>query len=377
LYESLIATRGRGEPKSTDFEESKGTNVQPYHRQSAAWSSKDEQRLQLKSGAEYDPDDIFYTRPSNSNVRSRSSRVSSTGDQVFERHPRTREYQYPPLQRLGRGEGEVIARVHQENYSEKPQSNSQSQFRNQGRNTQTHTGSGLPAVDHGVTAESNHGETATAFAESRTYKGGFSTRQPTGDSRSIRNRGGRPNKIEEERGASDEFSFVKAEVFTEGPKTYAAHYVADVSNYTMAHRHYDGNGRLRNADGIFEAWKPSDWMTANDGSKEAFSLASSGTLTVKKDGIYYIYAQIHYLDVHDINGFLVQINSEPFLQCTTMTETHGSSSSKSNTCFTGGITHLKENDRILIKDIETNRYSIFRPEKSFFGLMRIGNASGR
>lgn len=81
--------------------------------------------------------------------------------------------------------------------------------------------------------------------------------------------------------------------------------------------------------------------------------------------------QIHYLDEHDINGYVVQVNTTPFLQCTTMTETR-SGGSKSNSCFTAGITQLKENDRILVRDIETNRYSIFKPEKSFFGLMRIG-----
>jgi hypothetical protein len=57
-----------------------------------------------------------------------------------------------------------------------------------------------------------------------------------------------------------------------------------------------------------------------------------------------------------------------------MTETYAAGS-KSNSCFTAGVNYLKENDRIVIKDIETNRYSIFKPEKSFFGLMKIGDTS--
>jgi hypothetical protein len=67
--------------------------------------------------------------------------------------------------------------------------------------------------------------------------------------------------------------------------------VADASNYTLSHRHYEGNGRLKNVDGIFSAWKASDWMAGNDGSK-VFSLSSTGVLTVKKEGLYYIYAQV-------------------------------------------------------------------------------------
>lgn len=93
---------------------------------------------------------------------------------------------------------------------------------------------------------------------------------------------------------SGEITIVKADAWVEGPKPLAAHFVADVSNYTTAHKHYDGNGRLRNADGIFEAWRPAEWMTANksaDGTK-SFVLSPNGVLTVKKGGLYYIYAQV-------------------------------------------------------------------------------------
>jgi len=73
-----------------------------------------------------------------------------------------------------------------------------------------------------------------------------------------------------------------------------------------------------------------------------------------------------------MNGYNVLVNTEPLLQCTTMTETHYGGS-KSNTCYTGGMTMLSSGDRILIKDVETHRYSIFKPEKSFFGLVRMAS----
>lgn len=89
-------------------------------------------------------------------------------------------------------------------------------------------------------------------------------------------------------------SIVKSEAWVEGPRPLAAHFVADVSNYTTAHKHYDGNGRLRNADGIFESWRPADWMLAKEGqsAEKNFVLNGSGVLTVKKAGLYYIYAQV-------------------------------------------------------------------------------------
>jgi len=56
-----------------------------------------------------------------------------------------------------------------------------------------------------------------------------------------------------------------------------------------------------------------------------------------------------------------------------MSETYGPGA-KSNSCFTGGVHSLKEGDKVVIKDVETNRYSIFKPDKSFFGLMRIAGS---
>jgi len=88
-------------------------------------------------------------------------------------------------------------------------------------------------------------------------------------------------------------SIVRAEAYVEGGATVvAAHYVADVSNFTVAHKNYEGNGRLKNSDGIFAAWRPADWMIGNPKVKDTFALSSSGVVTVKKGGLYFIYAQV-------------------------------------------------------------------------------------
>ncbi|ODN01895.1 Ectodysplasin-A [Orchesella cincta] len=398
LYEGLVATGGRNEPRSLDFAGS-NSGILPHHRTSAAWSERESRTssgIQLKSGDSYSnvasgfgessgpqiSDELQYRRTSSgrrgssgtgsrtgagssasysssSSTRSstliaggapgtyhRSSRVPATSDFLYPSTSQSgaRSVQYPPLKRLGQGDGEVIARVLQtdsDNDSEVPNS---------------------------ASASASYGETASAHSESRRRQGsrrvtpkrqaGFKHARKIADS------------------GSGEISIVKAEAWVEGPaKAVAAHYVADVSNFTTSHRHYEGNGRLRNADGIFASWKPSDWMETKSADEEKnFVLNKNGVLTVKKSGLYYVYAQIHYLDEHDINGYIVQVNTTPFLQCTTMTETNNAGS-KSNSCFTAGITHLKENDRLIVKDIEANRYSIFKPEKSFFGLMKIGEAS--
>ena len=40
---------------------------------------------------------------------------------------------------------------------------------------------------------------------------------------------------------------------------------------------------------------------------EDFPLDHEGRLSVKKSGLYYIYAQVNYLDEHDVNAFPVPI----------------------------------------------------------------------
>jgi len=137
------------------------------------------------------------------------------------------------------------------------------------------------------------------------------------------------------------------------PESVVAHFVADVSNFTS-----EDNPRLRNSDGVFQIWKPEQWNT-----KDALEYdKTDGTLTIKKSGIYYVYAQIHYHD-ENVEGFKLELNTKPLLQCTSKQET--------NSCFTAGLTKINANDKMVVKNIGQNIFSIFKPEKSFFGLMRV------
>lgn len=74
--------------------------------------------------------------------------------------------------------------------------------------------------------------------------------------------------------------------------------------------------------------------------------------------------QIHYHDEQQ-NSFIVDVNGAPLLQCTTQ--------NGSNSCFTAGLHELKRGDRIVIKNVGVDRFSIYKPEKSFFGLVKVGN----
>ena len=59
---------------------------------------------------------------------------------------------------------------------------------------------------------------------------------------------------------------------------------------------------------IFRQWAPARWASRMRVTEE-FPLDSDGRLSVKKSGLYYIYAQVNYLDEHDVNAFQVRLNN--------------------------------------------------------------------
>ncbi|XP_024871103.1 uncharacterized protein LOC112454116 isoform X1 [Temnothorax curvispinosus] len=150
-------------------------------------------------------------------------------------------------------------------------------------------------------------------------------------------------------------------------QVYAIHYGADSSLFSTQDEH-TGNGRARHYNGIFRAWQPSEWV-ADLGMSRHFTLAGDGKLTVHEPGLYLVYAQIHYLDEHDENGFHMLVNGKPILQCMVYSPGMGH---KSRSCFSAQVTVLQAGDHLILKDIGSARYTLFQHDKSFFGLVKIG-----
>lgn len=148
---------------------------------------------------------------------------------------------------------------------------------------------------------------------------------------------------------------------------YATHYGADSRLFSVEDEH-TGNGRVRHNNGIFKAWQPSNWV-ADLGMNRHFTLATDGKLTVHEPGLYLIYAQIHYLDQHDENGFHILVNGSPIMQCMVYSPGLGH---KSRTCFTAQATVLHAGDHLILKDVASARYTLFQRDKSFFGLVKFG-----
>lgn len=149
----------------------------------------------------------------------------------------------------------------------------------------------------------------------------------------------------------------------------AVHLVADTRNASSANFE-NQEIASRNELGLHTSWKiaQSNW----DSPLKTTPLVKidGATLTVKQSGLYFIYAQVHYLDEHSTNAYEVFVNTEPFLRCITSSFSE-SSFPKANTCYTAAATQLREGDKLFIRDIEPLRYSVLQPSKTFFGLIRM------
>ncbi|XP_014481838.1 PREDICTED: uncharacterized protein LOC106748119 isoform X2 [Dinoponera quadriceps] len=150
-------------------------------------------------------------------------------------------------------------------------------------------------------------------------------------------------------------------------QVYAIHYEADFNLFSAVDER-DDNGKMRHHRGIFKSWRPSDWV-AELGMNRYFTLASDGEITVHEAGLYLAYAQIHYVDEHDDNGFHLLVNGEPILQC--MVHTPGAGH-KSRSCFSAQVTYLQAGDRLVLKEVGAAKYALFHREKSFLGLVKLG-----
>ncbi|KAL4131623.1 hypothetical protein QTP88_008912 [Uroleucon formosanum] len=164
--------------------------------------------------------------------------------------------------------------------------------------------------------------------------------------------------------SDDEESY---EDFKETLENAAAHFTSDSSKYsTKTHPHYNGNGRLRHPDGDFRDWTQHLW-DINLNNANHF-IMKNGKVEVLKPGLYFVYAQIYYSDKHDINGYYVMKNDEKILGCTS---TRHQDTQSSDSCYTGGLIYFSSKDNLSIRGLDSDRFIILDPVRSFFGLFRV------
>lgn len=77
-----------------------------------------------------------------------------------------------------------------------------------------------------------------------------------------------------------------------------------------------------------------------------------------------------YHDSHDLNGYIIEHNGDEHYKCITMTHT-GTRGEKTNSCYTSGLIHLRNGDKIRLRDLANHRNVLMDKAKSYFGLIKI------
>lgn len=115
------------------------------------------------------------------------------------------------------------------------------------------------------------------------------------------------------------------------------------------------------------------WHAADVANRDAldsgvFKLNQRGLLTVNDTGLYFVYAQITYMDQSVNSGFSIVVNGRKHTSCSV----HGQYNEKANTCYTAALVDLDNNSQIEIRDMDTRRAYLPYHEKTFFGLYKLG-----
>ncbi|XP_050497242.1 protein eiger isoform X1 [Diabrotica virgifera virgifera] len=184
------------------------------------------------------------------------------------------------------------------------------------------------------------------------------------------------DSYEESSTSSPDFTIVRDTGFTKRRRPLkplaSVHFNGDTSSYVYGqHSNYLGNGHLRHPQSRFIDWKAANWVHSL-GMDSHFTL-NNGYLTIKDSGLYLVYSQVYYLDEHDVTGYRVLKNDQMIFQCTNTIHS-AERKLKGHTCFTGGVEHFSANDKLSIEDITEGMLSKFETGKSFFGVIKLGDA---
>ncbi|XP_063824303.1 protein eiger [Ostrinia nubilalis] len=159
----------------------------------------------------------------------------------------------------------------------------------------------------------------------------------------------------------------------------AAHFHGNTSHLSPEiHEHYKGNGLVRVAhDQPHNVWYPSSWTQTAPHPRP--TLTRSGHVHVHHTGVYLVYVQIYYLDSHDIISWVLHRTNaetegrETLLQCAQSSHSV-ERLDKPNSCFSAAALFLRAGDRLAVRNTGGDRHSLMEPEKSFIGLVKLGDA---
>lgn len=125
---------------------------------------------------------------------------------------------------------------------------------------------------------------------------------------------------------------------------------------------------------VLDFWQPAKWSNKVNNS---FYHLRDGAVTIKEEGLYFIYVQIVF---HDLSGrwsFSININDRQELKC--INSEHISSASSLHPtnhgvyqhCFSSSLFYIHHLEQVTIRSLYEQRNILLSPEFTFWGLIKM------
>lgn len=129
--------------------------------------------------------------------------------------------------------------------------------------------------------------------------------------------------------------------------------------------------------GALISWKPVTWCENKTSRFFRFD-ANNGSIHILQSGLYYIYAQITYMNLASLNKYEVRVDGDILFSCVQerrfVSSTRTSESPVLENCHAGSVAWLQADKRVSIWEAnEFYRRMDLTSHATFWGIMRAGN----
>lgn len=128
-------------------------------------------------------------------------------------------------------------------------------------------------------------------------------------------------------------------------------------------------------DNVYRFWRKANWVRNTD---DIFYLdEQTGHVTVERDGVYMIYAQVVYHDVSGRWSFGVYVGDQEKVKCLAteqlkdLSSFHPTSHGVYKSCYTAIVLQIRKNQSVSIRCMYGTRTILTSPEFTFWGMIRL------
>jgi hypothetical protein len=128
---------------------------------------------------------------------------------------------------------------------------------------------------------------------------------------------------------------------------------------------------------VYSSWQQAEWSTGHSTNPHFEFIRNTGAVTVKKNGVYFVYAQLLYNNSATRSSYGIMIDNVMLTQCWTSVDAvtadlTASENARLKTCYVGTATQIHRHQTVWIRDLY--RTSISRTVPSnYFGIIKLAD----